>query len=185
MPGEQPEVLGLEWSESPCNSEPVNLAFELYGGGTFGWTVSTSEGTVQQGAGSGEIEVSELPPALYTLDVVHACLEEEIELSLLDPNAPTAWANWNNVVVANDQGVAQLQAEFTGQAESHHWLYLGEAVSVNGPLSVEVSGGGLHEVVLVTESNGCVASRVLEFEVVSDMQDQVRSDWSVQLNADH
>ena len=47
------------------------------------------------------------------------------------------------------------------------------------------NGGGVHEVVLVTESNGRVASRVWEFEVVSDMQDQVRSDWSVQLNADH
>jgi hypothetical protein len=182
MPGEQPEILGLEWAASPCNGAPVDVAFELYGGGTFGWALSTAEGMVQQGAGSGEIELMGLPPAEYTLNVVHACLEAEMALFLLDPEAPTNEAEWNSVVVANGEGFAQLEAQFTGAAESHYWVYGGQLYSEGGDLNVMVSGAGIHEVELVTQSGTCVLSTTLEFVVVSDMQGKTQDKWGVQVH---
>ena len=180
MPGEQPELLGLNWTPTPCNSNPVDVAFELFGGGTFGWTLSHGDEVVQQGAGSGEVQVAGLEPGQYTLDVDHACLNESVVLSALDLDAPLMEVTWNEVVVSNESAVATLHASFQGQAQSVQWFYLGELVSESVELAMEVNGFGSHEVLLLIESNGCSESKWIEFDVVLDLQGDLDDGWRVQ-----
>lgn len=178
-PGEQPELLGLDWSETPCNEEPVNVQFELYGGGTFGWTLIDDEGVVQQGAGAGEIEIAGLEPGAYVLDVDHACLQEFVEFDAVDPNAPVMACEWNEVVVADNAGEAWLTASFTGTADAYRWIYEGIQVSENEMLELPVSGEGVYEVILEADRGGCSAAMTLTYTVASDLRGVLASGFTV------
>ena len=178
-PGEQPELLGLEWTDSPCNEVPVDLHFELYGGGTFGWTLFDVEGVTQQGMGSGEMTVSELAPGAYALDVSHACLQEFVEFEAVDLNAPVLDWEGDELLVVGNSGEATLQAAFTGAADAYRWYYGDVLVAEDGPLSMMVEGEGDFEVVLEAERNGCSAEQALTFTVVSSLRGEVVGEWSV------
>ena len=183
-PGEEPELLGLDWTESTCNEEPVSVSFELYGGGTFGWTLFDDQGVAQQGAGAGEILIDGLDPGAYILDVDHACLQEFIEFEAFDPAAPILEADWNAVVIADSDGAASLQALFTGTADSYEWLYDGVVVNADEALTLDVIGLGTHEVVLQAVRGGCIASMVVEFTVAIDQKGAMEDVWTVSSGAE-
>jgi len=184
-PGEQPELLGLDWSETPCNAAPVDVQFELYGGGTFGWTLIDDEGVVQQGAGAGEIEVAGLEPGAYILDVDHACLQEFVEFNAVDPNAPVMACEWNDVVIADNMGEALLTAVFTGTADAYRWYYEGGLISENETMELSVSGEGIYEVILEAERGGCTISMPVAFAVASDQRGELASGFTVFQEASH
>jgi len=178
-PGEQPELLGLDWTESPCNATPVELEFELYGGGTFGWSLSDEEGVVLQGAGSGEVVLADLPPGHYALDVDHACLQEWTEIAAVDPSAPVLSWSGNEVVVAAESGESLLEATFTGTADVYRWYLDGAMIGEDGPLSTTVMEEGTYSVVLEAERNGCVNQATLTFTVVSSLRGEAEAGWNV------
>ena len=177
--GEQPELLGLNWTDTPCNESSVDLSFELYGGGTFGWTLFDDNGVVEQGAGSGEMEIGGLLPGTYVLDVDHACLQEFVEFEAADPDAPIIEWEGEAVVVSDAANAALLAANFTGTADLYRWYYNGALVGENEALALEVSGEGDYVVLLEAERNGCWASQDLNFQVVSSLRGTVSDEWSV------
>ncbi|MDA9864185.1 hypothetical protein N9C70_03865, partial [Flavobacteriales bacterium] len=178
-PGEQPELLGLSWSESPCNAAPVDLQFELYGGGTFGWTLSDENGVVQQGAGAGEIQVPELTPGAYSLDVDHVCLQEFVEFAAVDPDAPVIQWEAADAFAATEDGAAVLEAFFTGTADSYRWFHMGVLIGENAPLAYNVVGEGVYSVTLEAERNGCTSAEILDLSVVSVLRSEAESGWKV------
>ena len=178
-PGEQPELLGLSWSETPCNAGPVDVQFELYGGGIFGWALSDEDGVVQQGAGGGEIEVSGLLPGQYALDVDHVCLQEFVEFGAVDPDAPVIDWEADEVVIATEDGAAVIEALFTGAADAYYWYFADVMIGANAPLVYDVLGEGVYAITLEAERNGCMASETFDFTVVSAMRGEAESGWKV------
>ena len=178
-PGEQPELLGLDWSATPCNEVPVDVEFELYGGGVFGWTLMDDGGVVLQGAGSGEFALNGLAPGAYVLDVEHACLQEFVEFNAIDVSAPVMTVSWNEVVIANDDAEATLSATFEGEADDYRWYYQDVVVAENAPLELTVVGQGTHEVTLEAERASCTAQELLTYQVASDLRGSVSDSWTV------
>ena len=178
-PGEQPELLGLDWTASPCNAAPVELEFELYGGGTFGWSLNDDDGVVLQGAGSGEVGIVDLPAGNYALDVDHACLQAWVEIAAIDPDAPVLSWDGNEVVVAAESGEAVLEATFTGTADAYRWYLDGAMIAQDVAMSAIVSGEGNYDVVLEAERNGCVNQEILTFTVVSSLRGEEEAGWNV------
>ncbi len=178
-PGEQPELLGLDWSATPCNEVPVDVEFELYGGGVFGWTLMDDDGVVLQGAGSGEFAVNGLAPGAYVLDVEHACLQEFVEFNAIDVSAPVMTVSWDEVVIANDDAEATLSATFEGEADDYRWYYQDVMVAENAPLELTVVGQGTHEVTLEAERASCTAQELLTYQVASDLRGSVADSWTV------
>jgi len=158
------------------------VAFELYGGGTFGWTLIGEEGVVQQGAGFGEVAVSNLAPGEYTLDVDHACLQEFVEFDAIDPDAPVMDCSWNEVAVADENGAATLSAIFLGVADAYAWYYNGELIGEDVPLNLEVLGLGEYEVTLVADRGNCSTDLVLSFTVASVERGVEASAFTVMTN---
>jgi len=184
-PGEQPELLGLEWAVPECNAGLVDIAFELYGGGVFGWTLFDDQGdAVSQGAGNGEVGVTGLVPGEYNLEVGHACLAETRAISALDAGAPELDAEWEPVVVLGEDGQAVWQATCTTpDFESCRWLLPDGNWVETISLELVVDQPGQHEVLLEVQANGCTAEGVIQFTAVSSLRKEDPGTWSVSQDA--
>ena len=169
MPGEQPELLGLDWEVPSCNEGDVTLDFELYGHGDFNTTLRLGNEAVwsnmEQG---GEVNLQGLAPGTYALEVDHVCLEETIVLDLYDSEAVIAEAEYDAMVILDPVGGTALEAlsACIGE-EEYRWIVDGEVVGENAPLfhSVETAGG--HVVELEAWNSTCFDIIELPFLVIN------------------
>ena len=184
-PGAEPELLGLDWTVPECNEGDVDIEFELYGGGVFGWSLRDEEGAViRQGADVGEVKETGLAPGTYTLEVDHACLIESHSISALDPEAPLPEAEWEPVLVLGEDGQAVWQATCTTPGiESCRWR-LPDGTWIESPLlEWTVESTGDHEVLLEVVANGCTVVQAITFTAVSSLRMEAHSDWLVRTEA--
>ena len=136
MPGEQPELLGLDWEVPSCNVGDVSLNFELYGQVDFNTTLRLGNeaiwSSMEQG---GEVNLEGLAPGTYALEVDHVCLEETIVLDLYDSEAVIAEAEYDAMVILDPVGGTALEAlsACIGE-EEYRWIVDGEVVGENAPL---------------------------------------------------
>jgi len=181
-PGEQPELLGLNWSAPPCNEGTIEIDFELYGGGTFGWMLFGEDGIAQQGAGAGEMVLTGMAPGGYVLNVDHACLQESVEFEAVDSDAPVVDWEADEVVVANEDGTAVIEAFFTGTADAYRWYLANVMIGNNAPLAYDVFGEGVYAITLEAERNGCTATETFDFSVVSAQRGEAELGWKVSMS---
>ena len=184
-PGEEPELLGLDWTVPECNEGDVDIEFELYGGGVFGWSLRDEDGAViRQGADVGEVKESGLAPGTYTLEVDHACLIESHSIPAIDPEAPLPEAEWEPVLVLGEDGQAVWQATCTTPGiESCRWR-LPDGTWIESPqLEWTVESTGDHEVLLEVAANGCTVVQPITFTAVSSLRMEAPSDWMVRTEA--
>ena len=181
-PGEQPELLGLNWSAPPCNEGTIEIDFELYGGGTFGWMLFGEDGIAQQGAGAGEMVLTGMAPGGYVLNVDHACLQESVEFEAVDSDAPVVDWEADEVVVANEDGTAVIEAFFTGTADAYRWYLANVMIGNNAPLAYDVFGEGVYAITLEAERNGCTAIETFDFSVVSAQRGEAELGWKVSMS---
>ena len=184
-PGEEPELLGLDWTVPECNEGDVDIEFELYGGGVFGWSLRDEDGAViRQGADVGEVKESGLAPGTYTLEVDHACLIESHSIPAIDPEAPLPEAEWEPVLVLGEDGQAVWQATCTTPGiESCRWR-LPDGTWIESPqLEWTVESTGDHEVLLEVAANGCTVVQPITFSAVSSLRMEAPSDWVVRTEA--
>ena len=169
MPGEQPELLGLDWEVPACNEGDVSLDFELYGHGDFVSSLRLGNeevwSNVEEG---GEVALSGLEPGTYALEVEHLCLEETVVLDLYDPSAVLAEADYDAMVVMDPVGGTALEALSTCLGEeTYRWLVDGEIVGEDEPLFYPVDVVGGHVVELEAWNGTCADIVELPFLVVN------------------
>jgi hypothetical protein len=169
LPGEQPELLGLDWNVPACNAGEVTVDFELYGSGDFNASLRLGNSAVWSSLEEGgEVAIGGLMPGTYALELEHICLEETIVLDLFDPNAVAAEAVYDAVVVMDPVGGTALEAlpACVGE-DAYHWIVDGEVLSENEPLFHPVETVGEHVVQLEAWNNACADVVDLEFLVVN------------------
>ena len=169
VPGEQPELLGLDWNVPACNSGEVTVDFELYGSGDFNASLRLGNSAVWSSIeDGGEVAIGGLMPGTYALEVEHICLEETIVMDLFDPNAVAAEAVYDAVVVMDPVGGTALEAfpACVGE-DAYRWIVDGEVLSENEPLFHPVEAVGEHVVQLEAWNNTCADVVDLEFLVVN------------------
>lgn len=167
--GEEPELLGLDWTVPACNAGEVSLDFELYGHGDFETSLRLGNQAVwsnmEQG---GEVSIAGLSPGTYALEVDHVCLEETVVLDLFDESAVAAEAVYDAVVVMDPIGGAALEAfpACVGE-DDYRWLVNGEVVAENEPLFHPVDAVGEYTVMLDAWNSSCSDMTALDFLVVN------------------
>ena len=168
-PGEQPELLGLDWEVPSCNAGEVSLDFELYGNGDFVTSLRLGNESVWSNVeDGGEVSLSGLAPGTYALEVEHLCLEETVVLDLYDPSAVTAEADYDAMVVMDPIGGTALEAISTCWGEeAYRWVVNGEIAGENEPLFFPVETTGGHVVELEAWNATCSDIIELPFLVVN------------------
>lgn len=187
-PGEEPELLGLDWSAPLCNEGTAEVAFELYGGGTFGWTLWNADGDVaEQGAGHGEVALMGLQPGHYVLEVDHPCLSESRNVPAVDAQAPVAEADFADVVVQPSEGEAVTWSALctTPNVTGCAWWVDGVLVSEEPALDWSTTELGSHTAWLQVERDGCSHETAITFEVVPTMRGDTDPHWSVHSMTNH
>ena len=180
-PGEQPELLGLDWSAPSCNAGMASIGFELYGGGVFSWSLVDDGGMVtEQGVGHGaEWVLDAVHPGHYVLEVDHACMVESHTIDVVDPLAPMAEAEAAEVVVL-DNGSGLWQAVCTSPyMETCRWQYAGQDWVEGVFFELDVTTLGEHEVTLEVQANGCVVTTTLTFTAVENLREATSESWMV------
>lgn len=168
-PGEQPELLGLDWTVPACNAGEVSLAFELYGSGEFNTALRHGNQAVWTNVElGGEVELGGLTPGTYALEVEHLCLNETVVLDLFDAASVAAEAVYDPVMVMDPLGGTALEAipACVGN-DDYRWLLGGEVVGENEPLFLPVQEAGEYTVVLDAWNNTCADMVELDFLVVN------------------
>ena len=168
-PGEQPELLGLDWEVPACNAGEVSLDFELYGSGDFVSSLRLGNEAVWSNVEEGgEVSLGGLEPGTYALEVEHLCLEETVVLDLYDPAAVTAEADYNAMVIMDPVGGTALEALSTCLGEeTYRWVVDGEVVGEDEPLFYPVDVVGGHVVELEAWNSTCSDIIELPFLVVN------------------
>ncbi len=168
-PGEQPELLGLDWEVPACNEGEVSLDFELYGNGDFVSSLRLGNEAVWSNVEEGgEVSLSGLEPGTYALEVEHLCLEETVVLDLYDPSAVEADAEYDAMVIMDPVGGTALEALSTCYGEeTYRWVVNGEVVGMDEPLFFPVNNVGGHVVELEAWNGACADIVELPFLVVN------------------
>ena len=169
MPGEQPELLGLDWEVPACNAGEVTLDFELYGSGDFNASLRLGNEAVWANMETGgEVALEGLAPGTYALEVDHLCMEETIVLDLFDPAAVEAEADYDAMLVMDPVGGTALEALSTCLGEEHYrWVIDGEIVGQDEPLFHPIDAAGGHVVELEAWNNTCSDIVELPFLVLN------------------
>jgi len=185
--GEEPEVLGLDWTTPVCNEGEVDVEFELYGGGTFHWVLTDGAGAVvREGSGLGEFRETGLAVDDYTLEVSHDCLFESHSIPAFDAHVPVPEAEFNPVVVMDEDGQAMWQAICTNSDLERCRWGLPDGTWIESPfLEWTTDVPGQHEVLLEVLANGCMATRPFSFSVVSTSRMEEIPDWEVARSDGH
>ncbi|MCH1576747.1 MAG: hypothetical protein L7S67_10775, partial [Flavobacteriales bacterium] len=169
MPGEQPELLGLDWEVPACNEGEVSLDFELYGNGDFVSSLRLGNEAVWSNVEEGgEVSLGGLEPGTYALEIEHLCLEETVVLDLYDPSAVIAAAEYEAMVIMDPVGGTALEAHSMCYGEeTYRWVIDGQVVGQDEPLFYPVDFVGGHVVELEAWNGTCADIKELPFLVVN------------------
>lgn len=169
MPGEQPELLGLDWEVPACNEGEVSLDFELYGNGDFVSSLRLGNEAVWSNVEEGgEVSLGGLEPGTYALEIEHLCLEETVVLDLYDPSAVIAAAEYEAMVIMDPVGGTALEAHSMCYGEeTYRWVIDGQVVGEDEPLFYPVDFVGGHVVELEAWNGTCADIKELPFLVVN------------------
>ena len=168
-PGEEPELMGLDFTIPDCNQGEAQVSFEIYGHGDFEASLRLGNEAVwtevEQG---GDVIIGGLDPGTYALEVNHICLNETVVLDLMDPDAVNAEADYASTVLFDPLGGTALEAlsTCTGE-ENYRWLSGGEEIGENEPLFHLVNETGEHVVQLEAWNETCSDMVELPFLVLN------------------